>query len=612
MILLGIPTVVAACMWLWPLARRMLRGSACYEPLAFFSGLGLSLGLLSLAMMWFGLLPGAWLMAWVVLPIPWIGLGVSVWAGRDEIEDWIEARRGEFWFDPHWRLSAKSVPAWLAVIATGALFAIAVNLISYPFYTTDVLVRYAPSARALFTQAHIPDSLIGYPLSVQMLYAFGFMAAGSVNDHFAGAFGAVLVIGMIGTVWAVTRLLFSNRAAWAAVVLTLSASVFVNWSTSGYIDIPDGFYHGLTFAMAWLWLKHGEARYAVLAGVFGGLALWVKHSSLVIIPALAVVPLLRFWPWPFSFGRTRREIGLGALALALLALIAAPWFLRSYLLAGSGAVFPAPSTYDALFVDHSLDALIAFWYRRGEWGVPFAVTTLAGILLWAAAFVWPRLSESMECAGDTRRAVLLWAAFVIPYHLIWWWGFTYQARYLFTSLPMYAAVAGFVFDRIILSAFARVGVLQSSRFKLALAVIAVLASAALVGNSIRWRMGAVYFLVTDPTRSDDTKLTRLAKDSWLTSKYVRENFAPSARLYVMDGSLAYWLYDYELTVGYPTRLNDLRGYDAYITAIWGDDVLAALGQSAVEINQSLDDPAMFTQLFNTGHKGYSIYAVKFK
>lgn len=612
MILLGIPTLIAACVWLWPLARRMLRGSPCFEPLAFFSGLGLSLGLLSLSMMWIGLAPGARLTAWIVLPIPWIGLGVSAWARRDEIKDWIESRRGALRLDPGWWMSAESVPAWLALIAAAALFAIAVNLISYPFYTTDVLVRYAPNARTLFTLARIPDSLIGYPLGVQMLYVFGFMAAGSVNDHFAGVFSAVLAIGMVGAVWAVTRLLFSNRAAWAAAVFTLGAPVFVNWSTSGYIDIPDGFYHGLTFAMAYLWLRHGETRYALLAGMFGGLALWVKHSSLVIVPAIAVVPLLRLWPWPFSFGRLRREILSGLSSLVLLALIAAPWFLRSYLLAGSGAVFPAPSTYDALFVDHSLDALIAFWYRRGEWGAPFALAVLAGVTLWAAVFVWPRLSESMECASDARRAVLLWAAFVIPYHLIWWWGFTYQARYLFTSLPMYAAVAGFVFDWIVASAFARLRVLQGSRFKLALAALAVLASTVLVGNSIRWRLGAVYYLATDPMRSDDVKLTRLARDSWLVSKYVRENYAPGARLYVMDGSLAYWLYDYDLTVGYPTRLNDLRGYDAYVTAAWGDDVLAALGQSAAEINQSLADPAMFAEVFNSGEGGQTIYAVHFK
>ncbi|MBM4423117.1 MAG: hypothetical protein FJ030_06940 [Chloroflexi bacterium] len=594
MILFGIPTVIAACVWLWPLARRALRGSPCFEPLAFAVGLALSLGLLSLAMMWIGLLPGAWLRGWIVLPIPWLGLIVWAWRGRNEIAAWARRARNGL----HWRewLRVESPPFWIGLLCAAVVAVIAVNLISYPFYTYDVLVRYAADARDVFTRARIAPALTGYPLGVHLLYAFGFMAAGAANDHVAGMMSAALIAGMVITVWVVTRLLFTTRAAWVAALLTASAPVFVNWATSGYIDIPNGFYHGVTFAMAYLWLARGEARYALLAGLLGGLALWVKHSSLVLIPALAVVPLLRLWP--LSFARARREMALGAMALSAMALAAAPWFARSYLLGAE--VFPAPSTYDALFVDHSLNALIAFWYRRGEWGVPFAATVLAGMLLWAAAFVWPRLAGLSDSEGDVRRAILLWAAFVIPYHLIWWWGFTYQARYLFISLPMYAAVAGFAVD----GAADRIPMLARTP-----AAATVIVAAALIGSAIRPRLGAVYYLLTDPLRSDDVKLTRLAKDSWLTAKYVREKIPPGEKLYVMDGSLAYWLYDYELTAGYPTRLNDLRGYDYYIVAPWGESVLSALGASADEINQSLDDPTLFVELYRSSDEGQTIYAV---
>ncbi|MEK6573954.1 MAG: hypothetical protein AABZ58_06510, partial [Chloroflexota bacterium] len=60
------------------------------------------------------------------------------------------------------------------------------------------------------------------------------------------------------------------------------------------------------------------------------------------------------------------------------------------------------------------------------------------------------------------------------------------------------------------------------------------------------------------------------------------------------------------------RLDDLRGYDYYVVARWGDDVLSALGSSAEEINQSLDDPALFTKLFSSGEDGQTIYAVNFR
>jgi len=81
---------------------------------------------------------------------------------------------------------------------------------------------------------------------------------------------------------------------------------------------------------------------------------------------------------------------------------------------------------------------------------------------------------------------------------------------------------------------------------------------------------------------------------------------------VMGGSPEYWLHGYELRVGYPARLDDVRGCDYYVAAPWGQGVFEALGQSADEFNRALDDPALFTQLFNTGDGGYTIYAVNFK
>lgn len=603
MIVFGILTAAASSLWLWPLARRALRPARdlpYFEALALVVGVGLSLGGLSWLMMWLGLLPGAWLRPPFVLAIPWIGLALSVWIKRRRFVFAVRQCSRES-IAAHRSLAAP-LPFWLAVVCAGALAVIAINLISYPFYTYDVLSRYAPNARQLFTAGYIPSTLTGYPLGVPMLYALGFMAAGSVNDHVAGALSAVLVGGMLGVVWLAARMMFSRRAAWAAAILTLSSSVFVNWSTSAYIDIPDGFYHGLTFALALLWLRRGGLRYALLAGAFAGLALWVKQSSLVLIPALAVAPLLRL-RWPPVWREAGRELLLGLAALSVLLLLAGPWYLRSYFLAGAGGVLPGPSTYDELFINRSLAALIDFWARRADWGLPFALLTLAGGALWLAALVHPPVSGLADSHSNIRRAILLWAAFVIPYHLIWWWQFTYQSRYLLTSLPMYAAMAGLAFERLL----ARLPLLTKtpSAATLALAV-------GLVGLGIYPRLGAVYYLAADPAQSDDVKLTRRAGDQWLLAKHVTETIPAGAKLYVMDGALAYWLYDYELRVGYPTRLDELRGYDYFVAAPWGRDVLASLGQSSAEIDQALRDPSLFTELYRSSANGQVLYRIHFR
>jgi Dolichyl-phosphate-mannose-protein mannosyltransferase len=600
MLLIGIPTVLVACIWLWPLARYLLKDAPVYEPLAFFCGLGLSLGGLSVLMLWLGLPPGAWLQPGLVLLIPWMGLAVSTWLMRTSLLQGAKAVQTRFqqtqWF------RAQALSYWLGLVCLAALLIVVINLVSYPFYTYDVLVRYGPNARDLFLQAHIPTSLTGYPLGVQLLYAFGFMAAGGVNDHVAGIFSAALAVGLVGSTWLVSRLLISNRAAWVAAILTLAAPLFVSWSTSAYIDIPEGFYHGLTFVMAHLWLKRGDTRYAVLGALFGALSIWVKHSSLSIVPALGVVPLLRL-TWPLSLRNLRREFGLGLLVLAVIGLIVGPWFFRSYLLTGAGGVFPAPSTFDATQVDHSWGALLAFWGRRDQWGWPLALGALAGLLLLIVAFFKPVRSGFAD-ESLTRKTILMWAAFVVPYHFIWWWGFSYQdSRYLFASWPMYVLLAGLAFEWL----FSRLPIVSRVPWWATAAVCT-----ALVGYSFIPRMGAVYYLVSDPQQTDDTKLMRRAPDTWPMAKYIRENLPAGSTIYSMDGSLAYWLGDYTLDVGFPTRRDDLRGYDYYIVASWGSGVLSAIGANGDALMADLQDPALFTKLYTPADTTLTLYSINFQ
>ena len=113
-----------------------------------------------------GLLPGAWLLPVLVLPVPWLGLALQILPG--------------------WRGAPRTRPARvqpLALLCAGTLLVIAINTLSYPFYRYDVLARFAPNARQLFEAAHIPASLTGYPLAVQLQYTFAFMALAGGAGH---------------------------------------------------------------------------------------------------------------------------------------------------------------------------------------------------------------------------------------------------------------------------------------------------------------------------------------------------------------------------------------------------------------------------------------------
>ena len=76
----------------------------------------------------------------------------------------------------------------------------------------------------------------------------------------------------------------------------------------------------------------------------------------------------------------------------------------------------------------------------------------------------------------------------------------------------------------------------------------------------------------------------------------------------MDGALAYWLYDYQLAQGYPSRFDELRVYDYYITAPWGGVVHNALGRSD-DLALLLNDARYFAKLYDGG-ENWAIYKIK--
>jgi len=369
-------------------------------------------------------------------------------------------------------------------------------------------------------------------------------------------------------------------------LLLLSSPLFVDWSTSGYVDVPVGAYHGLTFLYAFIWLQNGGRRWALWSGVMAGLALWTKQSALVLLPALAVVPMLR--------AHSRRsmwlELSNGLISVGAALLLAGPWYLRSFLLGGPAAVLPAPGTYDAQLIDRSFGALITFVSASVEWGPWFGPVAMLGILLWATHFWKPELDDASRRPIDRRRRAWLLAAFIIPYHLIWWRGFSYQTRYLLASAPLYAALAGHSVDWLLMR-FS--GLARAPHW-------AVLSAASVLVLSGTWasgRLGAVYHLAVHPLQSDDAKLSRLSEDSWSLVKQIRARIEPGASIYAMDGSLAYWLHAYDFRQGYPFALADLKDFDYFITAAAGEPVYRFYDARENEVLRALGNAETLPEIY---------------
>ena len=110
-------------------------------------------------------------------------------------------------------------------------------------------------------------------------------------------------------------------------------------------------------------------------------------------------------------------------------------------------------------------------------------------------------------------------------------------------------------------------------------------------------MGAVYHLVIHPFQTDDAKLTRLVPEEWTLVKHIRETIEPGSHILVMDGTLAYWLHEYQLHQGYPTYLNDLQGYDYFVTSAAGGDVYRFYGTNKNEVMQNLGEQEILPEVY---------------
>jgi hypothetical protein len=210
-------------------------------------------------------------------------------------------------------------------------------------------------------------------------------------------------------------------------------------------------------------------------------------------------------------------------------------------------------------------------------------------------------------AGGGRLRPLFALAFILPYHLAWWWGFSYEARFLLTLLPFYAVLAGRGVDWA--AGKARLEAAVSARRWAAPAVGGLCLAVALLGA---WpRLGAVYHLALEPLASEHDIRLRLRPDQTLTVDYLRSHLAPATdAILLMDGSYEYFLTDYETSVFYPVTLAETQRWDYVVVPRWAAGLYASLGHDQSEFWLGLSDPALFREVYRAPVDGGStIYQI---
>lgn len=183
-----------------------------------------------------------------------------------------------------------------------------------------------------------------FPFMWEMLYALG-LAFRSVS--FAKLFHFLAGCLLVGAAYTTGKRHFS-RGAGALAALILAGVPLAAWAaTTAYIDLAAALYSLLVVCSLLNYSESSDRRWAVLAGICAGLAAGTKMTALVMLPVIAVWLLRR----PRQAGdkaRVSEDSALrirhsafrtAAVSLALAVLIAAPWYVKSWVYTGN-PVYP--------------------------------------------------------------------------------------------------------------------------------------------------------------------------------------------------------------------------------------------------------------------------------
>ncbi|MEO8393965.1 MAG: glycosyltransferase family 39 protein [Chloroflexota bacterium] len=407
-LLMGL-TLVAGYGW----STRLLREQS---GLTVLLGLALSVGLLSLIMLWEGLLGISFSLIGIALPYFAVML-------------------------PGWRRVKPPLPTlpsrWEARFALLILLAIcALELFNgayWPFYRDDTLGIYQPSAQAMYqTQALVPltgaDSLYrAYPVLIPLNYSYAYFASGWENEYLAKAIATLLSLACIPAAYSLGKKLRDERVGWLAALLLALTPFFGRWASSGYVDLPMAFFYTLAAIFALRLYDDSQSNSlinAVLAGALIGLAAWTKNAALIGILLLA---LWLVWCWVNKRIGWREVI----ISLGVCALVAAPWYVRN--LIGAGFLIPATAWTDK--AQRTLASILVLISSPGDFGVPG----------WAILFgVFAALPAARRRAPG-QLLLLLWT---LPFFAAWWLFASYDPRFLLMFLPLLCVLGGDLLARL--------------------------------------------------------------------------------------------------------------------------------------------------------------------
>jgi hypothetical protein len=219
--------------------------------------------------------------------------------------------------------------AWPALAAVGVAAASTLAIALAPPTARDALAYHLAVPKAYLAAGAIvelPANVYSYlPFAAEMLYSWAML--------FGSSTAPAVVHSIVGGATAAVLYAYGERLGgaprWGALAAAMYATVpSVSW-TAGLAHNETFRCLAVTLAVVGVgeWFASGRSGSIVWAGVGVGLALGVKHTELVLLPALALVILVRLRGLALAERRAAAKAALVAACVA--AVLPLPWYLQN-------------------------------------------------------------------------------------------------------------------------------------------------------------------------------------------------------------------------------------------------------------------------------------------
>jgi hypothetical protein len=344
----------------------------------------------------------------------------------------------------------------------------------WPFTAYDTLWVYGYEGRLYTLIGYIPEYIGYYPQFLPLQYNFMQLAVGGYDDHAARVVVPFLYLGSILAAYTLGQRLFSRRVGVFTAAMWAFYPHAAQWAQVGDLEIPLTFLFTLSasyFLQAWTETqKTLRQRYALIAGICLGIAMWTKPTAgayiwgVMVLAGIAIF-LTRF-NWKAFYPRFEVALitGLGSIPLGAL------WYLRNYLLGLPVLVFPHESWLNLatrsgdLLTWPLLALFLLLAHLAGKRKLEHAWILLLGTLLIlvgampssplinlsrrdapASYIQWYEAITIIAGLGligwNLRKysfpSTIAWAyGLALPYFITWFWSYSYHARLSFAIVPL--------------------------------------------------------------------------------------------------------------------------------------------------------------------------------